>query len=67
MEKLIDISQIKVGKRARKKAGDLDGLAKSIAQHGLLHAVVVNQEHQLIAGWPPSCWWRRRASVTRPL
>jgi ParB family chromosome partitioning protein len=51
VEKLIEITQIKVGKRARQKPGDIDALAQSIAEHGLLHAVVVNQQHQLIAGW----------------
>jgi ParB/RepB/Spo0J family partition protein len=44
------ISDIKVGPRFRKDLGDLDMLAKSIQETGLLHPVVINQNNELIAG-----------------
>lgn len=46
----IPISDIKVGPRFRKDLGDLDTLAKSIQEIGLLHPVVINQNNELIAG-----------------
>jgi len=44
------ISSIVVGKRRRKDLGDIDGLATSIADVGLLHPIVVTPEYHLIAG-----------------
>jgi hypothetical protein len=46
----IDISKIIVENRHRKDMGDIDGLAKSIAEVGLLHPIVVNSSNILIAG-----------------
>lgn len=46
----IAISKIVVGKRHRKDLGDIDGLAKSIREIGLLQPIVVNSKHHLIAG-----------------
>lgn len=45
------ISVIKVGSRFRKDLGDIDGLAKSIAEIGLLHPIVINEKNELIAGF----------------
>ena len=39
-----------VGERHRRDIGDLDALARSIADHELLHPVVVRPDGQLIAG-----------------
>lgn len=44
------ISQIKVGDRRRDEMGDIAGLAKSIEKHGLLHPIVVDADHNLVAG-----------------
>jgi len=44
------IADIVVGQRHRKDMGDLHGLARSIAEIGLLHPVVVNADGCLIAG-----------------
>jgi ParB-like chromosome segregation protein Spo0J len=42
---------IVVGNRFRKELGDLDGLAKSIEEVGLLHPIVISEDgYQLIAG-----------------
>ena len=46
----ISIDQIKVGKRTRKYLGDIDALAKSIDEVGLLHPIVLDKEYKLIAG-----------------
>jgi N6-adenosine-specific RNA methylase IME4 len=44
------IAEIKIGKRHRKDLGDIDQLAKSINDVGLLHPVVVTPKNLLIAG-----------------
>ena len=44
------IDQIKVGARHRRDMGDVDGLAASIAEVGLLHAPVVTPDGTLVAG-----------------
>ena len=46
----INIDQIKIGKRTRKHLGDIDALAKSIDEVGLLHPIVLDKEYKLIAG-----------------
>jgi ParB-like chromosome segregation protein Spo0J len=43
--------EIDVGQRFRKDVGDLDGLADSIRELGLLHPVVVTPDLRLIAGF----------------
>jgi N6-adenosine-specific RNA methylase IME4/ParB-like chromosome segregation protein Spo0J len=44
------ISDIKIGKRHRREMGDIDSLASSIEDIGLLHPVVVTPDGKLIAG-----------------
>src|SRR5262249_20123630 len=44
------VHSIKVGLRHRRDMGDIDGLAKSISELGLLHPIVVNEDGLLIAG-----------------
>jgi ParB-like nuclease domain/MT-A70 len=44
------IANIKIGIRHRKDMGDIDGLARSIAELGLLHPIVVKPDGLLIAG-----------------
>jgi len=44
------ISAITVGDRYRKDMGDLDALAASIREHGLLHPVVITVDGTLVAG-----------------
>lgn len=46
----VEISNIKIGKRHRENMGDLDGLAASIADVGLLHPPVVSPDFSLIVG-----------------
>lgn len=47
---MLEISKIKVGQRARDEYGDMEALAESIKEHGLLHPIVVDSDHNLIAG-----------------
>ena len=44
------ITDIKVGTRNRKNLGDIDALAESIDEVGLLHPIVVRPSGQLVAG-----------------
>src|SRR6516164_7151440 len=46
----IDISTIRVGKRHRKDMGDIDALARSIAENGLLQSIVLRSDMQLVCG-----------------
>ena len=46
----LPIDKISVGDRHRKGLGDIDLLARSIADVGLLHPIVVRPDGQLIAG-----------------
>lgn len=48
--KHVRIEDIKVGKRARVDLGDLSDLMQSIKEHGLLHAIVITTEGELVAG-----------------
>ena len=50
MEDTIDIRDIQIGTRFRKEYGDVEGLAKSISETGLLHPVVLDNENRLITG-----------------
>ena len=45
------IVDIKIGDRARRDPGDIESLAKSIEQVGLLHPVVVNPNNELVSGF----------------
>src|SRR5215472_17749254 len=44
------LAQIKVGTRHRKDMGDIESLAASMADVGLLHSVVICPDGRLIAG-----------------
>jgi len=44
------VDSIKVGLRHRHDMGDINGLAKSISELGLLHPIVVSEDGLLIAG-----------------
>jgi N6-adenosine-specific RNA methylase IME4/ParB-like chromosome segregation protein Spo0J len=44
------VHSIKVGKRHRKDIGDIDALARSISENGLLHPIVVDKDNNLVAG-----------------
>ena len=46
----IPLNRIRVGGRHRRDLGDIDGLARTIKEVGLLHAVVVTPDFRLIAG-----------------
>lgn len=46
----IRIADVQIGKRYRQDKGDIAALAESIRTHGLLHPIVVNSRHELIAG-----------------
>jgi N6-adenosine-specific RNA methylase IME4 len=57
---LVPLAEIRVGRRFRRELGDIDRLARSIAEVGLLHPLVVTPEFVLIAG-------RRRLEACRRL
>lgn len=44
------IETVKLGERHRHDMGDIDGLARSISEVGLLHPIVVNADGTLVAG-----------------
>jgi len=44
------VASVLIGERTRKNLGDIDGLALSIKQAGLLHPIVVTDKHELVAG-----------------
>ena len=44
------ISEIKIGRRVRKDAGELDELCASIERIGLLHPIVLTSDNRLISG-----------------
>lgn len=46
----LPLAQIEIGSRYHKDLGDLRPLAESIQAVGLLHPVVVSQDHRLLAG-----------------
>jgi N6-adenosine-specific RNA methylase IME4 len=46
----VDIGEIIIGDRHRRDLGDIDGLARSIGNVGLLHPVVLRTDKRLIAG-----------------
>ena len=51
----IEISKIKIGKRLRKEQGDIDELAESIKEYGLLSPIIIRRldddSYKLLAGW----------------
>jgi len=46
----IPLTAITIGERFRKHLGNITTLAASIAQHGLLHPIVVTTGYELVAG-----------------
>ena len=46
----IKIENIKLSKVPLRELGDIEALADSIAEHGMLHPIVINQHNELIAG-----------------
>ena len=50
MEARVRIADIQIGERHRKDMGDIEGLARSIDEIGLLHPVVVRPDGTLVAG-----------------
>lgn len=46
----VPISDIKIGDRYRKDMGDIEGLARSMNEIGLLHPVALDADYRLIAG-----------------
>lgn len=46
----VRIDSIRIGSRFRKDLGDIALLAENIREIGLLHPIVVNQNHELISG-----------------
>lgn len=48
---LVKVSSILTNKRIRKNLGDLDSLASSIADVGLLHPIVIKPNMELVAGY----------------
>jgi ParB family chromosome partitioning protein len=47
---LVPIASITVGPRIRQDFGDIDALAASIGELGLLHPIVIDKHHKLLAG-----------------
>ncbi len=47
----VSIETVKVGTRFRKEAGDIEKLAASIKDLGLLHPLVVDNDYNLVSGW----------------
>ena len=47
---ILKISDVKIGQRVRDEYGDMEALADSIKEHGLLHPIVVDSDYNLIAG-----------------
>jgi len=56
----IALDDIAIGDRARQELGDINVLAESILEVGLLHPIVVTDSHELVAG-------RRRLEAFRQL
>lgn len=46
----LGLSLIKVGDRRREDYGDIDSLAASMSEHGLIHPIVVDAHDNLVAG-----------------
>lgn len=47
---ILKINDVKIGQRVRDEYGDMESLAESIKEHGLLHPIVVDSGYNLIAG-----------------
>lgn len=53
------ISEIKLRSRIRMDPGDLTDLMNSMRKHGLIHPVLVDSEHRLVAGYRRLCAGRK--------
>jgi DNA modification methylase/ParB-like chromosome segregation protein Spo0J len=49
--RLVPIREIKVPRRFRRDLGDIQALAESIKEVGLIHPVVINSRNELVAGY----------------
>ena len=49
--KMVNIADIKIGNRLRKKPTDIESLADSILQNGLLHPISITSDSTLIGGY----------------
>ena len=47
---LVKITDIKIGNRFRKDLGDIDSLAESIKELGLIEPIVISENNELICG-----------------
>lgn len=47
----ISVSEITVGPRIRKKLANIDGLASSMSELGLLQPILITQDKVLLAGY----------------
>lgn len=47
---IVKISELHIGQRVRDDYGDMESLANSIKEYGLLHPIVVDSNYNLIAG-----------------
>ena len=47
---IIEIEKIKVSDRGRKDLGDIQSLAASISNQGLISPILLNQDNELVAG-----------------
>ena len=47
----LPVSAIEIGERHRHDLSDLDSMAASIERSGLLHPIVLGEDHKLIAGY----------------
>lgn len=50
MPRLVSVDQIKIQNRIRKEYGDIEELAKSIREVGLLHPIIITKDYILITG-----------------
>lgn len=63
----LPVANVIIGERHRKDLGDLDGLARSILAVGLLHPIVVDERHRLIAGERRLAAWRQLHGDAEPI
>lgn len=47
---ILKINDVKIGQRVRDEYGDMESLANSIKEYGLLHPIVVDAHYNLVAG-----------------
>lgn len=48
--KMVLVSEVVIGDRCRKDLGDIEALARSIVEVGLLHPIVLTPDYELVAG-----------------